>query len=64
MKASSGRRYFFEGTIQSDDGTSFTRKWFITTRKEGNEWRVSNFTESRAKSDSWLWRVSRVTNRN
>lgn len=38
--------YLFEGKIQSDDGTSFTRKWLITTRKEGDQWRVSNFTES------------------
>lgn len=38
--------YLFQGTIQSDDGTSFTRKWLITARKEGNQWRVSNFTES------------------
>src|SRR5262245_15627339 len=38
--------YLYEGTIQSNDGTSFMRKWLITTRKEGNQWRVSNFTES------------------
>ena len=38
--------FFYEGTIQSDDGSSFTRKWLIAARKEGNEWRVSNFTES------------------
>jgi hypothetical protein len=38
--------YLFEGKIQSDDGTSFIRKWSIATRKEGNQWRVSNFTES------------------
>lgn len=38
--------YLFEGTIQSNDGTSFIRKWLITARKEGNQWRVSNFTES------------------
>jgi hypothetical protein len=38
--------FLYEGTITSDDGTSFTRKWLITARKEGNEWRVSNFTES------------------
>ena len=37
--------YLFEGKIQSNDGTSFTRKWSIATRKEGNGWRVSNFTE-------------------
>jgi hypothetical protein len=38
--------FLYEGTINSDDGTSFTRKWLITARKEGNHWRVSNFTES------------------
>ena len=38
--------YLFEGKIQSDDGTSFIRKWSIATRKEANGWRVSNFTES------------------
>jgi hypothetical protein len=38
--------FLYEGTIQSDDNTSFTRQWLITTRKEGNQWRVSNFTES------------------
>jgi hypothetical protein len=38
--------FLFEGTIQSDDGTSFIRKWLINARREGNQWRVSNFTES------------------
>jgi hypothetical protein len=38
--------FLYEGTIRSDDGTSFSRKWLITARKEGNHWRVSNFTES------------------
>ena len=38
--------FLYEGTIQSDDGTSFTRKWLIATRKEGDHWRVSNFSES------------------
>src|SRR5919106_4725801 len=38
--------FFYEGTIQSDDGSSFTRKWLIAARKEGNQWRVSNFSES------------------
>lgn len=38
--------FLFEGTIQSDDGTSFTRKWLVNARKEGKQWRVSNFTES------------------
>jgi len=38
--------FLYEGTIRSDDGTSFTRKWLVTARKEGDQWRVSNFTES------------------
>ena len=38
--------FMYEGTIQSDDGSSFTKKWLITARKEGDQWRVSNFTES------------------
>ena len=38
--------FLYEGTIQSGDGTSFTRKWLINARKEGDHWRVSNFTES------------------
>jgi hypothetical protein len=38
--------FLFEGTVQSDDGTSFTRKWLIQVRKEGGRWRVSNFSES------------------
>lgn len=38
--------YLYEGLIQSDDGASFVKKWLITTRLEGTQWRVSNFTES------------------
>jgi hypothetical protein len=38
--------FLYEGTIQSDDNTSFTRQWLITARREGTQWRVSNFTES------------------
>jgi hypothetical protein len=38
--------FLYEGNIQSSDGTSFTRKWLINARKEGAQWRVSNFTES------------------
>jgi hypothetical protein len=38
--------YLYEGRINSDDGHSFTRKWLIAARKEGNLWRVSNFSES------------------
>jgi hypothetical protein len=47
-KKESERRasFLFEGTIRSDDNMSFTRQWLITARKEGDLWRVSNFTES------------------
>jgi len=47
-KKENGNRasFLYEGTIRSDDGTSFTRKWLIAARKEGNQWRVSNFSES------------------
>ena len=38
--------FLYLGTIRSDDGFEFTRQWLITARKEGNQWRVSNFTES------------------
>jgi hypothetical protein len=38
--------FLYEGMIQSEDGSSFTRKWFISVRKEGDQWRVSNFSES------------------
>jgi hypothetical protein len=38
--------FLYEGTINSDDGSSFTRKWLITARKDGDHWRISNFTES------------------
>lgn len=47
-KKESERRasFLFEGTIRSDDNMPFTRQWLITARKEGDLWRVSNFTES------------------
>jgi len=47
-KKESGQRasFLFEGTVRSEDNSTFTRKWLITIRKEGNQWRVSNFTES------------------
>jgi hypothetical protein len=45
-EADSRASFLYEGTIQTDDGTSFTRKWLIAARKDGNQWRVSNFSES------------------
>ncbi len=37
--------FVFEGRIQVDGADTFTRKWIITTRREGDAWRVSNFEE-------------------
>jgi hypothetical protein len=47
-KNETGKRstFLYEGRIQSDDGSAFTRKWLITARLENDGWRVSNFTES------------------
>lgn len=45
-KESPGRASFlYEGTIQAEDAPEFTRRWLILARKEGDRWRVSNFTE-------------------
>jgi hypothetical protein len=38
--------FLYEGTITANDGSYFTRQWLVTARKEGDKWRVSNFTES------------------
>jgi len=38
--------FLFDGKIRFDDGGNFARKWMITTRKEPNGWRVSNYDES------------------
>ena len=37
--------FLYEGTIRAADAPEFTRRWLITARKEGEQWRVSNFTE-------------------
>jgi len=37
--------FVFEGTIQVEDAGSFTRKWLISTRRDGDAWKVSNFEE-------------------
>lgn len=37
--------FLFEGTIRAQDAPEFTRRWLIIARKEGGQWRVSNFTE-------------------
>jgi len=45
-EAANRASFLYEGTIRSDDGTSFTRKWLVAARKDGNQWRVPNFSES------------------
>lgn len=37
--------FLYEGTIQAEDAPDFNRRWLIVARKEGDKWRVSNFTE-------------------
>jgi hypothetical protein len=37
--------FVFEGRIHVDGADTFTRKWIITTRREGDAWKVSNFEE-------------------
>ena len=38
--------FLYEGTIRVEDAPEFSRRWLIVTRKDGGQWRVSNFTES------------------
>jgi len=46
-KEGDGRASFlYQGTVQSDDGSSFSRQWLIATRKDAGQWHVSNFSES------------------
>jgi hypothetical protein len=37
--------FVFQGRIQVDGADTFTRKWIVTTRREGDAWKVSNFEE-------------------
>jgi len=37
--------FVFEGTIDVDDAGQFKRKWLVTTRRDGDGWKVSNFEE-------------------
>jgi hypothetical protein len=37
--------YLFIATIDVPDGGSFQKKWMITARKEGQAWKVSNYSE-------------------
>jgi len=46
-KEAEGRvQFLYQGTIQAEDAPEFTRRWLIAARKDGDRWRVSNFTES------------------
>lgn len=46
-KEAEGRvSFLYQGTIQAEDAPEFTRRWFIMARRDGDRWRVSNFTES------------------
>jgi hypothetical protein len=46
-KEADGRASFlYEGTIRAEDAPEFTRRWLVVARKEGDGWRVSNFSES------------------
>lgn len=37
--------FLYEGTIRAEDAPEFTKRWLVVARKEGDRWRVSNFTE-------------------
>ena len=37
--------FLYEGTIRVEDAPELKRVWLIMVRKEGDSWRVSNFTE-------------------
>ena len=37
--------FLYEGTIRAEEAPEFTRRWLIAARKEGDQWRVSNFSE-------------------
>lgn len=37
--------YVFQGTIYVEDDEPLSRRWIVSTRKDGEKWRVSNFTE-------------------
>lgn len=37
--------FIYEGTIRVEDAGSFTRKWMVMTRRDAEQWKVSNFEE-------------------
>ncbi len=38
--------FVFEGIIRVEDAGKFTRKWIVSTRRDGDRWKVSNYEES------------------
>jgi hypothetical protein len=38
--------FLYEGTIRAEDAPEFTRRWLVVARREGDQWRISNFSES------------------
>ncbi len=38
--------FMYQATIQAEDAPEFNRRWLVVARREGDGWRVSNFTES------------------
>jgi hypothetical protein len=37
--------FVFEGTIHVPDAGQFKRKWMVSSRRDGETWKVSNFEE-------------------
>ncbi len=37
--------YVFDGTIYVEGDDALSRRWIVSTRKDGEKWKVSNFTE-------------------
>jgi hypothetical protein len=37
--------YLFEGTVYVSGAESFSNKWLVSTRRDRNDWKVSNFAE-------------------
>jgi hypothetical protein len=37
--------YLFEGSVSAPGTDTFNPKWLITTRRDGDAWKVSNFAE-------------------
>ena len=37
--------FLFVATIDVPDGGSFSKNWMISARKDGPDWKISNFSE-------------------